>query len=359
MMPLQKRRPLALALAVVWLAACLALTLALGRTQPAEDYAVKLQAAEKLQGWMDAVKEYKLEAGLSLTPYDTHATGMIGDEYTPITTSLGSEEAKRTTANPDMAALVVQMLTEAGVCPGDTIGAGFSGSFPTLNLAVLAACEVMQVKVIYIASMGASTFGANQPEFTFPDMVCRLYLDGRLQTPPALITPGGDYDCGGEMFEEEKQAALARITAYGVADLMQQRDFAANLKAREELYEAEGPITCFVGVGGNITTIGMEEDTMKAGVLPPYTVTQVRSDDGLLQYYNACGLPVLHLLNIKQLAAQYGLPFDPEVIAPPGQSALYYRTAYPRWAALAGIAGACAILFFAYKRRPQIDSETA
>lgn len=49
----------------------------------------------------------------------------------------------------------------------------------------------MNVKVIYIASMGASTFGANQPQFTFPDMVCRLYLDGRLQTPPALITPGG------------------------------------------------------------------------------------------------------------------------------------------------------------------------
>ena len=61
-----------------------------------------------------------------------------------------------------MGALLVQMLTEAGVKSGDTIGAGFSGSFPTLNLAVLAAGEAMNVKVIYIASMGASTFGANQ-----------------------------------------------------------------------------------------------------------------------------------------------------------------------------------------------------
>ena len=74
-------------------------------------------AAQKLQDWMDDIRDYKLEAGLSLTPYDTHKTGMIGDEYTPITTSLGSEEAKRTTANPDMAALLVQMLTEAGVSP--------------------------------------------------------------------------------------------------------------------------------------------------------------------------------------------------------------------------------------------------
>ena len=354
MKSVQKRRTLALFLAVIWLAGCLFLTLTLGQTQPAEDYAVKLQAAETLQDWMDSVKAYKLEAGLSLTPYDTHQTGMIGDEYTPITTSLGAEEAKRTTANADMAALLVQMLTEAGVKPGDTIGAGFSGSFPALNLAVLAACQTMGVKVIYIASMGASTFGANQPEFTFPDMVCRLYLDGKLQTPPALITPGGDYDCGGEMFPEERDAALGRIAAYGMADIMQEKDFAANLKAREELYESQGPISCFVGVGGNITTIGTEEDTMNPGVLAPYTITTVRATDGLLQVYNAKGLPVLHLLNIKELVARYGLPFDPERITPPGQSALYYHTVYPRLLALAGVVGGAVILFFGFKRRRSV-----
>lgn len=355
---LQKRRTGALVLAVAWLAACLLLTLARGQKQPAEDYAVKLQAAQTLQGWMDDVKRYKLEAGLAITPYDTHQTGMIGDEYTPITTSLGSEEAKRTTANADMAALLVQMLTEAGVKTGDTIGAGFSGSFPTMNLALLAACEAMQVKVIYIASLGASTFGANQPEFTFPDMVCRLYLEGKLQTPPALITPGGDYDCGGEMFEEDREAALARIAGYGVAEILREKDFAANLKAREALYAVQGPISCFVGVGGNITTIGMQEDTMKPGVLAPYTVTAVRPDDGLLQYYNARGLPVLHILNIKQLAAQYGLPFDPEIILPPGQSAVYFCTEYPRALAAAGVLGAAVLLLVACKKPRDQKGET-
>ena len=90
---------------------------------------------------------------------------------------------------------------------------------------------------------------------------------------------------------------------------------------------------------------------MKVGVMAPYTVTNVRSDDGLLQYYNAHGLPVVHLLNIKQLAAQYGLPFDPETIVPPGQSALYYHTVYPRFPALAGVLGAVCILVYAFKRR--------
>ena len=92
MKSLQKRRSTALILAVVWLAVCLVLTLAMGQTKATEDYEIKLLAAQKLQGWMDDIRDYKLEAGLSLTPYDTHKTGMIGDEYTPITTSLGSEE---------------------------------------------------------------------------------------------------------------------------------------------------------------------------------------------------------------------------------------------------------------------------
>ena len=51
------------------------------------------------------------------------------------------------------------------------------------------------------------------------------------------------------MFEEEKEAALTRIASYGVADIMQERDFAVNLKAREDLYETLGPISCFCGSG--------------------------------------------------------------------------------------------------------------
>ena len=79
MKSLQKRRSTALILAVVWLAVCLVLTLAMGQTKATEDYEIKLLAAQKLQGWMDDIRDYKLEAGLSLTPYDTHKTGMIGD----------------------------------------------------------------------------------------------------------------------------------------------------------------------------------------------------------------------------------------------------------------------------------------
>ena len=57
MKSLQKRRSTALILAVVWLAVCLVLTLAMGQTKATEDYEIKLLAAQKLQGWMDDIRD--------------------------------------------------------------------------------------------------------------------------------------------------------------------------------------------------------------------------------------------------------------------------------------------------------------
>lgn len=336
-----------LLLAALWLALCLGLSLNGRRRERASDYEVKLRAAQLMDGWMAAVRDYKAQAGLAVSPDDVHNTGMIGEAYTFITTTNGALEAKRTTANPDMAALMVEMLTQAGVRAGDTVGAGFSGSFPALDLAVLAACEAMDIKCIYIASVGASTYGANQPGLTLPDMVCRLYLDGRLETPPALVTPGGQDDCGLDMDRSLLLPILERARGYGV-DVMEEPDFEKNLSRRMALY---GGIDCFVGVGGNLTTTGAGEKDVGYGLLKPYAVTKTDGTDGLVQRYSAQGLPVLHLLNIKRLVADYGLPYDPEQPAAPGQSAVYFVTAYPRLPALAGIAGTLALLWRAFREK--------
>ena len=249
-----------------------------------------------------------------------------------------------------MAALLVEMLTEAGVKPGDTVGAGFSGSFPGLDLATLAACQTMGVHCVYIASVGASTYGANQPELTFPDMALRLWQDGELDTAPALVTPGGQDDCGCDMDQDLLEGILARVEAGGLT-VMRQPDFEANLQARMALYEEQGPITCFVGVGGNLTTTGPGEKDVGWGVIQPSKRMTEDKNSGLIQRYNARGLPALHLLNVKRLVADYGLPYDPDRYETPGQSALYRVTVYPRWAALAGLAGAAALLWWGFRHK--------
>jgi len=350
------KKRLALLCAALWLTAGIAATKLSVAQVRAEDYDTKLAAARLMQDWMDAVKGYKEEAGLPLAPEDIHQTGMIGEAYTPITTTHGTIEAKRTTAGTDIAALMVQLLGEAGIGPGDTVGAGFSGSFPAMDLAVLAACQTMGVKCVYIASVGASTYGANQPECTFPDMVYRLCLDGLLDQPPALVTPGGADDCGLDMDEELREQILERIAGYG-AEILREPDFETNLQVRMKLYRQEGPIQCFIGVGGNLTTTGVGGQEVDCGLLPGGTIRAVDKNSGLLQRYNHQGLPVIHLLNIKKLVSNYGLPYDPESPPAMGKSQVYFVTEGPKLPGLIGLAGAAATLWAGFRRKRERDGE--
>ncbi|MCR5826330.1 MAG: poly-gamma-glutamate system protein [Oscillospiraceae bacterium] len=321
---------------------------------PAADYAEKLDAAARMQACMDRVREYKEALGLGVSADDLRGTGMIGEPYTFITTTSGALEAKRTTADPDMAALVVQLLHEAGVRAGDTVGAGFSGSFPAMNLAVLCACAAMDVRVVCIASVGASTYGANQPELTYPDMALRLAADGLIPLPDAF-SMGGWRDCGLDMDPELAAQIRARLEASGVP-MLYEEDFAANLAARRQLYADKGPISCFIGVGGNLSTIGQGEDTVPYGLVPPQTVKRTDAGSGLLELYNAEGLPVLHLLNIKRLVADYGLPYDPQQPTVPGESAVYHTKRFPPAAAVLGLCGALALLAHGRAKRREEDA---
>ena len=67
----------------------------------------------------------------------------------------------------------------------------FSGSFPGLNIAVLSALKVMDLKPVIVSSVGASSYGASDPRFTWPDMQKALYDHGVFTWSPAAVAPGG------------------------------------------------------------------------------------------------------------------------------------------------------------------------
>ncbi|MCQ2419563.1 MAG: poly-gamma-glutamate system protein [Clostridia bacterium] len=335
-----------LLLCVLLITAAIMSTIAGSRSVPDDLYDIKLAAAEKMELCMARIRAYKEEAGLQISPEDTFQTGMIGESYTYITTTLGAVEAKRTSANPDMAALAVELLHEAGVRPGQTVGAGFSGSWPALNIAVLCACEAMQVRCVYIVSVGASTYGANQPELTAPDIFCRLSEENLLPAPLA-ITPGGAYDVGQDMDSELLHQILTRLEPFGIP-IYQVADYEENIRLRMHLYAQTGPIDCFVGVGGNVTTLGKNGTDLGQGVIHPDKVHFISSGSSLLERYCAQGLPVIHFLNIKKLVADYGLPYDPEVLSAPGSSAVYFEKHYSPIPAVVCLI-LCAVLLIAYR----------
>ena len=298
-----KRTLLLLGGALVLVTAACVLACLGGGSRRTEYYDTQLEASHRLEGYFHAIRGYKEELGIPIAEEDIHQTGMIGSRFTGITTTVGAIEAKRTTAWPDMGALCVRLLHEAGVRPGDTVGAGFSGSFPGMDLAVVAACESMEVDLVCIASVGASTYGATDPELTFPEMLWRLEQDGLIKTSSAAVTMGGDDDIGANMMDQELvQEIRARLLEKGLS-LVEEPDFQKNLVWRERLYQEKGPIDCFVAVGGNLTSMGLGESgiSLGQGVLHPLRTPVLDGNSGLVQRYLAQGLPVINLLNIRKL----------------------------------------------------------
>lgn len=109
---------------------------------------------------------------------------LIGPEYSLITTTLAPKEAKQLSTHTDFAAVCVEWLLQAGVRKGNQIAVNLSGSFPALNIAVLSAVKAVGAEPVITSSVGASTWGANDPRFTWLDMEkdCRrlVFLPGGL-----------------------------------------------------------------------------------------------------------------------------------------------------------------------------------
>lgn len=308
-------------------------------------YDIKIQAYEYMEEYMRNVRDFKAELGLELSQEDIHDTGMLGQSFSPITTSLGNIEAKRTSANPNMAALVVELLHKAGIKSGDRIGASFSGSFPSLNLAVIAASKAMDIECYYISSIGSSNYGANDPELTFPDMAIRLYDKGIIDSPGVAFSIGGSGDMGNGLDEEVVGDIVERLEYGGLKQIVTS-NYHDNLKVRQKLYEDNGSISCFINVGGNITSLGQGEDSIYFGQgLLTGKLIPVSERSGLIEIYRNKGIPVIHLLNLRKLTSDYGIPYDPIVLPDKGELSLYMKPSFNSLISIIFIVFACVGLF--------------
>ncbi len=306
------------------------------QTLPHPQRAVMLDAYDRMSACMEAIRAEKLRLGLTVDlTEDPFNTGLVGLSSSNVTTTVGALEAKRTSCNPDMAALCVRLLYEAGVAAGDRVACCFSGSFPALNLAVLCAIDAVGATPVYIASVGASTYGANHDELTNPEMLLLCYQQGLLSTPPAAVTLGGQDDVGenmlGVVFEEIEvlEAVFRRLEDKGLS-LTRIADYPENIAWRMSVY---GQVDCFVNAGGNIAATGKDQAGYNLGQgllsakLSPVDLTE---KSGLITNYLALDVPAIQLLNVKELCAEYGLAFDPVSWPERGESAVFYSKQYNR-----------------------------
>lgn len=290
-----------------------------------------LKAARLMAEAEKVLAACKEKAGFPLDEAaDPNRTGLIGVETSDITTSLGNLQAKRTSTNPDFAALLVYLAAKAGVRQGDYVAVGASSSFPALILASVVAAETLGAKPVLIVSLGSSEWGANQPGFGWLEMEDCLRRAGLVGAAAAGVSLGGDEDAGGGMSEAVRQSLLAKIQGRGLM-LIEGGSLEDDVRQRLRAYRIRaglGRLALFINIGGNWANLGRSSSVLKLkpGLLGKKEVsTPEPGESGVLQAMTGRGVPVIHLLNIKGLAERYGLPWDPKPPPTPGDAGVYLR----------------------------------
>lgn len=288
--------------------------------------AVRMEEAEKY------IKSEILSKGIPIEPEDINKTGLLGPEFTELTTTPGSVGAKRTSLDPNFAAAAIKYFHEAGLAKGDVVAVGTSGSFPGLLIAILTAGTEMGLDMKVIASLGSSMHGATRPEYNVFDVLHALQNGGFASFEVLEVTPGGNDDSGGSVLEgviyngtKELSRKLCVESGWEVPEYV---EMAENILRRLALYGND--VKLFVNVGGAGANCGTSSYTLnfpQGLVLDPPTIP-LAPCRGLNYEFAARGVPVLNLLNVKLLAGRNGIPYDGIPLSSPGQGPSYERIRY-------------------------------
>jgi len=257
-----------------------------------------------------ALYAWRQEHGIaSPSGEDPLQSGLIGVEWSPLTTTLGDLEAKQAATDPRWAGIFMKWYEKMGLQKGSRIALICSGSFPGLILSALAAAEQMKLEILLLPSLGSSTWGANREDLSLLEILGFFRSRGFLHAPPRACSLGGNGDIGGGLSEEAKDLLRSSAEKYDVpmlsTDSLEEMIFLKAGMIRD--FQAQG----LVSIGGSATSLGEDPEILR---LPPGLLLpsqKLPSGTGLLGLALEEGLPVLHLLHMRELCRQHHLPYPP------------------------------------------------
>jgi len=258
--------------------------------------------------WRHAVEEIALAKGVAA------GEALIGTELTPLVTTLGEIEAKRLSASPAWPRILTSQIHGAGIKAGDVVAASFSGSFPGLNIAVMSACQALDIRLIAVSSVTASSWGATDAGFTWPEMEARLVAAGSLRRATVAVSAGGSGDRALDLEPDGRHLAreIAVRSARALrARLLEPASFDEAVRARLAVFDEQRsgrPLAAFINVGGTEASLGQSPAILRLtnGWIAPVPFDS-SSERGLVARMAERGVPVLHLLNVRDLAFRWGV----------------------------------------------------
>jgi poly-gamma-glutamate system protein len=294
----------------------------------------KIEAAKRMQRGMDVIRNHRVRnvAAVDLDVDPTNS-GLVGFAASSTTTNTGSLEAKRTTANPNWAGVVVDLLLRADVERGDLVAIGVSGSFPALNIATFVAIEELGLEAVSIASAGASSWGANIPGLSWLDME-QILIEAEVMSHGSIAASlGGARDRAVGMPGSGRRRLRDAIERNGVI-FIETKDEIESIEQRMQIYAQHAGgrrFAAYLNAGGSLVSIGPKsiKRIYKPGlILKPHP--RALQIDSVIMRFLTDGVPVINLSKVLPLAEQYGLPIEPTELPPVGEGTVFKNREYNR-----------------------------
>ncbi len=295
----------------------------------------KVIASKLTQTAFNAVKNHSGELKIIDPMVDPNGTGLIGEQFTMITTDRGDLSAKLTTTNPNWGAVVVDMLHEAGVGRGDFVAVAYTGSMPALNIAVIAAIQTIGATPVIISSVGASMWGANNPDLAWPDMERLLFEKGLFLHRSIAASPGGRGDMGGNVSPEGRKL-LRDIIERNSIPLLESSTLDEAIDKRIELFDSALPsgakYAAYINVGGGLASIGSVQNLvpLRPGLNLRLPIGNYPRKGAMIRFGER-GVPIIALSDINKIASEYGLPVAPEPMPDIPHGEVYSELRYRFW----------------------------
>lgn len=291
-------------------------------------YDVKLASAKLAAQAFAAVQEYRAELGVPIDSVnDPSGSGLVGLQYSALTFGRSDLSDALTTLNPNFAAALVEMLRQAKVKSGDTIGLSWDGTYPALNVQLLAVAKSMGLVPIIVTAQSAANWGANYPGLSWLDIERVLRERGFWDYRSRLATLGGEADNGRGLSPEGREL-LARAARTAGVELFNPDSLAEGIDRRDELFSR---VRALVSVGRATADVGRPN-----AILPSRVLTRLprRGAAGTIGWMLQRRVPVIRVRDPGRVALDFRLPLAPVRIPEPGTGRLYSEMRYSAWLAL-------------------------
>ena len=291
-------------------------------------YDEKVEASALMLEALETVKQSRAAEGVFPEELgDPLAIALVGQSFSLITTTEGILSSKYTALNPNFAAVVVDLLKQADVEKGDRIAVGLTGSFPGLNLALYSAAKALELEPVIITSLGASSWGANQEDFTWLDIEALLREKGLFDYKSVAATIGGGGDVGIGLSQLGRQL-LRDAAARNDVPLIEEETLQDQIQRRLQVYGDMDQYQAYVNIGGGIASLGHEANAELIG--PGYhrrLEPKNYPGQGVINKFGR-QTSIIQLERVDLLAREYDMPIAPNPLPPVGVGPVFSEIRY-------------------------------